>query len=100
MTKSEDFSLLAWSAEIPLCDDLWFGMQVRNIALVDMAIIRDIERNALSSYFEKESTPSDILMVLSALSQMWIFSLYEFLRTWRQRATILLTLTEKYEALP
>jgi hypothetical protein len=23
---------------------------------------------------------------LSALSQMWIFALYEFLRTWRQRA--------------
>ena len=34
-----------------------------------------------------------------ALSQMWVFGLYEFLRTWRQRARLLLQFEEKYNKL-
>jgi hypothetical protein len=73
-------------------------MQVRNIALVDLTFLRPMEEEALDAYMERERTPVDILIPLSALSQMWIFSLYEFLRTWRQRADYLLRLAEGYEA--
>jgi hypothetical protein len=82
MVKEEDFNLFTWSMGVPLCDDLWLGMQIRNIALVDMAIIRKMETEMLNRYFELDRTPPE-LMVLSGISQMWIFSLYEFLRTWR-----------------
>ena len=90
------FNLLSWSDGIPLCDDLWLGMQARNIAIVDFGIIRDMEDSALAAYMEHERTPTDILLPLSALSQMWIFSLYEFLRTWRQRADELIEIATNY----
>ncbi|MGB5086079.1 MAG: hypothetical protein WBO09_16100 [Methylocystis silviterrae] len=87
MTGENRFNIFTWSSEIPFCmDDVWLGMQARNIAVVDLTIIREIEGQALAAYMERERTPSDILLPLSALSQMWVFSLYEFLRTWRQRA--------------
>ena len=37
MAKEEDFNLLTWSMGVPLCDDLWLGMQIRNIALHKVA---------------------------------------------------------------
>ena len=43
----KDFSVIAWASNIPLCDDLWFRMQARNIATVDIAIIRPMELEAL-----------------------------------------------------
>ena len=94
------FNIFSWSGDIPLCDDLWLGMQARNIAIVDQIIIRRIEQEALEAYHERDRTPTDILLVLSALSQMWVFSLYEFLRTWRQRARGLLKLADECAALP
>ena len=36
-------------------------------------------------YIDIERTPSDTAMFVSAQSQMWIFALYELLRTWRSR---------------
>jgi len=96
---SNDFSIFAWSAQIPLCDDLYLGMQARNVAMVDLAVIRDIESQALSAYMERERTPVDILMPLSALSQMWVFSLYEFLRTWRQRAEQIIRVGDEYHQM-
>ena len=99
MVLSNQFNMFSWSREIPFCDDIWLGMQVRNIPLVDLGILRPMEEQALEAYMERESTPSDILMPLSALSQMWIFSLYEFLRTWRQRAIYLLRLSDEYNAV-
>ena len=50
----KDFELLAWSHTIPLCEDLWLGMQARNIAMVDQLIIRDLEAQALEQFLEKE----------------------------------------------
>jgi len=97
---NNQFNILSWSGSIPFCDDLWLGMQVRNIALVDLDFLRPMEGEALSAYLERDRTPVDILMPLSALSQMWIFSLYEFLRTWRQRANYLLKLADEYAQLP
>jgi hypothetical protein len=95
---SNQFNMFSWSQEIPFCDDLWLGMRARNIPLVDLGILRPMEEQALEAYIETERTPSDILMPLSALSQMWIYSLYEFLRTWRQRANYLLRLSGDYNA--
>jgi hypothetical protein len=67
--------------------------------MVDLAIIRDMESQAVEAFLERERTPTDILMPLSAVSQMWVFSLYEFLRTWRQRAYEVLRISEKYNSL-
>lgn len=99
MPREDDFNLLLWSSKIPLCDDLWLGMQARNIAMVDFGVLRGIEADAAKAYIERERTPSDILLPLSALSQMWIFSVYEFLRTWRQRAKEILETAEKVGAI-
>jgi hypothetical protein len=96
--SSNEFNIFAWSDTIPFCnDDIWLGMQVRNIALVDVTYLRPLEHDALSAYMERERTPGDILLPLSALSQMWIFSLYEFLRTWRQRADFILKLAREFD---
>lgn len=98
--NSNEFNIFSWSGGIPLCDDLWLGMQARNIAMVDISVIRPIEGQALTAYMERERTPVDILLPLSALSQMLVFSLYEFLRTWRQRAKEIIRIAERYQSLP
>jgi hypothetical protein len=95
----EEFSLYQWVATIPLCDDLWLGMQAQNVAVVDMTIMRRIEHDALEEYFNDDRISMPTLQVLSALSQMWIFSFYEFLRTWRQRARTLTGFADKLAAL-
>jgi hypothetical protein len=98
--SEQDFSLLAWSATIPMADDVYLGMQARNIAIIDLAVLRKLETQALDEFFsEDERISADTSMTLSALSQMWIFALYEFLRTWRQRARTLLGFVEKLSAL-
>jgi hypothetical protein len=93
------FNLMAWSGSIPLCEDLWLGMQVRNIAMVDVSIVRQVEQQALDEYMATEKTPIMVLSVLSALSQMWVFSVYEFLRTWRERAKHILKLADEYQTV-
>jgi hypothetical protein len=98
MVKEDEFNLFTWSMGVPLCDDLWLGMQIRNIALVDMAIIRKMETDMLNRYFELDRTPPE-LMVLSGISQMWVFSLYEFLRTWRQKAKHIIKVADEYETV-
>ncbi len=99
MTSENEFNLMGWSGTIPLCDDLWLGMQARNIAIVDFTVLRGIESEAAQAYIERERTPTDILLPLSALSQMWIFSVYEFLRTWRQRAKDIIETADKVAAI-
>ena len=99
MVSEKEFNLMRWSTTIPLCDDLWLGMQARNIAIVDFTVLRGIESEAAQAFVERERTPTDILVPLSALSQMWIFSVYEFLRTWRQRAKQIIEAAEKVTAV-
>lgn len=65
-------------------DDTFLGMQAINIGTVD-SIITQYEYELLRERDEIERTPIETAMVVSALSQMWIFALYEVLRTWRQR---------------
>ncbi len=72
---------LLW--KLPLFDDVYYSMQGQNVMLVDV-YLRDVERNVLDEYYRIERTPIPSMMFLSAISQMWIFSVYELLRTWRQ----------------
>ena len=53
-----------------------------NISIVDQ-FITDWEGDLLRHYIEIEKTPLDRCMFVSAQSQMWIFAVYELLRTWQ-----------------
>lgn len=64
-------------------DDVFFGMQAMNVGIVDQ-IITQYEYALLHEYNKIERT-SDSTMAVSALSQMWIYALYEVLRMWRDR---------------
>ena len=97
MVKREDFNLMTWSMGVPLCEDVWLGMQLRNIAIVDLGLLRDIELAAMQSYFADDRIDRNTLMLLSATSQMWVYSLYEFMRTWRSKAKHILKTAAEYE---
>jgi hypothetical protein len=76
------FADLRWN--LPFFEDLFLSMQGQNVMLVDF-YLRDLERGLMRRYMEIERTPFPETLIVSALSQMWIFALYELLRTWRQR---------------
>lgn len=78
---SISISELLWSW--PLFDNLFLSMQGQNVMLVDF-YLRDLELGLLREYIDQERTPVQSTMFVSALSQMWIFAVYELLRTWRQ----------------
>src|SRR4029077_11514608 len=92
------WNMFAWRFGIPLCDDLWLGMQAQNIAVVDR-IVRIFEREALEEFYKNDRFSMDSLYPLNAMSQVWVFSLYEFLRTWLQRASKLIGYAERLAAL-
>jgi hypothetical protein len=83
------FEKIDWSAldaslsELQLFDDPYLRMQATNVSIVDQFITR-LEYDALQSEFNEQLDPS-LLAFLNAQSQMWIFSAYELLRTWRAR---------------
>ncbi len=76
------FAELRW--KLPLFNDLFLSMQGQNVMLVDL-YLRDLERDLLRELIKIERTPIPATLFVSALSQMWIFAVYELLRTWRQR---------------
>lgn len=84
---------------LPLMSELFLGMQARNIVVVDQ-YLREMERQVLGVHIREERTPIEELMTLSAFSQLWVFGLYELLRTWRQRTIELLALKKKLDAAP
>jgi hypothetical protein len=90
--------MFTWRSGIPLCDDLWLGMQAQNIAIVDR-IVRHFEHEALEGFYKNDSFSIDDLYSLSAMTQVWVFALYEFLRTWLQRASKLIGYGERSAAL-
>lgn len=61
------------------------SFQALNIGIVDK-FITQLEYDLLKTQFEEERTPIDKAVFLSAQSQMWIFAVYEHLRTWRGQA--------------
>src|ERR1700692_1019495 len=91
-----NFSIITWFMGIPLCDDVWLGMQAQHIAAVEIGIIRPLELHTAQKIFNEEGY-GDVMMALNGVSQMWLFSLYEFWRTWRQRAAQLLQLAAQYQ---
>lgn len=90
-----EINLMAWSSQIPLCDDLWLEMQARNLGVVEFSILRQMEDTCIGDFYENDRVSMEYAMPLSALSQMWIFSLYEFFRTWRQRAKEIIDTNKK-----
>src|SRR2546426_2598687 len=80
--------------EFPLFDNLYMSMQAQNISVVDV-YLEDLESQLLMEYLETEHTPIPTALFVSALSQMWVFAVYELLRTWRQRARELSAYAEK-----
>jgi hypothetical protein len=96
----KDFNLHRWFATIPMTDDVYLGLQAQNIARVEMSVMRPHERKALDEqHADPGSFQGPTYRELMALSQMWIFGVYEFLRTWRQRATKLIGHEEKLNSL-
>lgn len=81
-----DFSVITMGIKkLPFYeDDLYLGMQAMNIGISD-SVITDFEYALLREYFEIERTPVDTALAVSALSQMWVYGLYEVLRMWRDR---------------
>lgn len=98
--RQKDFDLQAWPATIPMTDDMYLWIQAQNIARVEMSVLRRWESEVLD---EQEADPGGYqgpkYRELMALSQMWVFGLYEFLRTWRQRADLLMRHEENYNKL-
>jgi hypothetical protein len=98
--REKDFNLHTWYVTIPMTDDIYLGLQAQNIARVEMSVMRPWESAVLG---EQEADPGSYqgskYRELMALSQMWVFGLYEFLRTWRQRARLLIQFEEKYSKL-
>jgi hypothetical protein len=82
---------------LPLFDDPYLQIQAHNLEVVD-TILTQMEHDVLREYFDTESTPASAI-VLSALSQLWIFGLYEVLRTWRQRVIKILNFGEQIKDL-
>ena len=84
---------------LPLFEhDLYMGMQAMNLMIVD-SIIEDMESDTLAEYIRIERTPAMSVMMVSALSQLWIFGVYELLRTWRQRVREVLKFGDEAAAM-
>lgn len=81
-----DFSIITTGMKkLPFFkDDLYLGMQAMNVGIVD-SVITQQEYALLREWFEIERTPTEMATAVSALSQMWIYGLYEVLRMWRDR---------------
>lgn len=65
-------------------DDHYIGMQATNLAAVD-SLIEPMEDDLAAEHSFTERLPFDKFLPVSALTQLWSFGVYEFLRTWRQR---------------
>ena len=58
-------------------------MQEMNLAIVD-SMLEPMEADVAGEYAYTDHLPLEGFLRVSALSQLWIFGVYEFLRTWRQ----------------
>ena len=72
--------------------DPYLNMQATNLGMIDRWLI-DMETSVQRELISEERTPTST-MFLSALTQMWLFAMYELMRTWRQRAKEVLKLVE------
>jgi hypothetical protein len=78
-----------WSAlrsaltSLQMFDDPYMQMQATNLGIIDQ-FLTDLESKVLQENFRDNRDMSGMIF-LNAQSQMWMFSAYELLRTWRQR---------------
>lgn len=84
---------------LPLLDELYLHMQAMNLEIVDR-FLTDQEARLLHEYLELERTPFPSTLFVSALSQLWLFGVYELLRTWRQRGRDVLRWYKDFCAVP
>lgn len=96
--KHEEVRIRDVLESLPVFEDLYLKMQGMNIDLVD-TYLTEWEHSLLMEYIEEERTPIASAMTVSAFSQMWIFGLYELLRTWRQRALEVYRFAEELHSL-
>jgi hypothetical protein len=83
--KQDPKALIRALQSLPLLgDDLYLRMQAMNLGVVDRFLV-GIELELLQEYEQLERTPMASATFVSALTQLWIFGVYELLRTWRQR---------------
>ena len=75
-----------------LFNDPYLRTQAFNLAIVDKFIM-ELEYEVLRKLNEEEHVPMEATF-LSAQTQMWIFAVYEILRTWRERAKEVVKLKE------
>ncbi len=71
--------------------DPFLSSQIFGLGYVDQFITR-LEYQVLRDKFYEEKVCLEDSVLLSAQSQMWIFAIYEILRTWRQRVKKMLRL--------
>lgn len=96
----ESVTLTEALQSLPLLeDDLYLRMQAFNLGIVDQ-LLKDMEGQLLSEHYKQEGTPVATATVVSAVSQLWVFGLYELLRTWRQRAREVLRFGKEVAELP
>ena len=85
---------------LPFVDqDHYIGMQAMNLAIVD-SMIEPMEDDLRGEYLATDRMPFDKFLPVSALSQLWIFGVYELLRTWRQWINEAIARSEDIASLP
>lgn len=99
MSRLDEPKLFRALNGLPLFDNVFMSMQARNVALVDRHL-QDLEAAMVREYMQTDQTPLPALMMVNALSQFWIFGVYELLRTWRQRVTELLAYAKDLRSIP
>jgi hypothetical protein len=75
----------ALSGLVILGDDLYLRMQASNVSIVDKWLM-SLEKKVRIARFVDDEKDYESELFLGALSQMWLFAIYELLRTWRERA--------------
>lgn len=84
---------------LPLFAEPYLRMQATNLDVLDQFLMQQ-ESQLLHEYFELERTPFPSTLFVSALSQLWLFGLYELLRTWRQRGKDVLKWSKEWRSTP
>lgn len=84
--------------QLPLFDDLYYRMQVSNIDVVN-DMIEQMEAELAHELMQNDGIPGPTILAGSAISQMWIFSVYELFRTWRQRCCALLKISDRVSSM-
>ena len=84
---------------LPLFDSVFLQMQAQNVAVVH-AHLASLEDEMVHEYDERGQIPHKTVALVSSLGQMWIFALYEVLRTWRQMVNELLSYRKGLDPIP